>query len=440
MAAAAPLVLAAPPLERPLLVGYSGGLDSTALLHLLATDAAARARGVRAIHVHHGLHPDAGSWARHCLDTCRGLGVPLEVVEVRVARDGGSGLEAAARAVRHAAFADALGADEVLVLGHHRDDQAETFLLRALRASGADGLAAMRPWRRFAGGWMWRPLLGHPRQALLAHAQRNALRWIEDPSNDSEAHDRNFLRHQVMPLLQARWAHAGAAFAHAAALQREASELLEESDALALARLRGVDRNCLHVAPLAALPAARRARVLRRWVDETGLPPLPSRGVAQLAPLLAAGHDVRGEFAWHGAVIRRWRDLLYAGMQPPVPETAPRAWDGRAPLHWGGGTLALEPALAPGETFETQEAADAPAFTVHPRCGGERIVLPGRAHSHALKHVLQDLGVPPWTRERLPLLSDRAGTLLAAGDLVLSGRFDAWLRRTGRRLRWDDAD
>jgi len=429
------LVLPPPPRTGPLLVAYSGGLDSGALLHLLAADDEVRQRGLRAIHVHHGLHADADAWARHCAGTCRDLEVALEVIRVAVSHDSGDGLEAAARAARHAAFEAALRSDEVLVLGHHLDDQAETFLLRALRASGVDGLAAMRPWRRFGRGWMWRPLLDIPRARLLEHAHAHGLHWIEDPSNDSDAHDRNFLRRQVLPLLRSRWPHAGDAFAQATRLQRETSALLEASDAQALATLRTVEPHCLRATPLAALPAARQARVLRRWVDELGLPPLPARGVAQVLRLLGHGAAPRGEFAWHGAVIRRWRDLLHAGRVPTAAVPAPLAWHGTTILAWDGGELALEPALASGETCDAADAAT-PPFLVHPRAGGERITLPGRRHSHALKHVLQDLGVPPWARARLPLLSDQDGALLAAGDIAVSAPFDKWLRASGRRLRW----
>ncbi len=436
----AAIALAPPLLQGSLLVACSGGLDSTVLLHLLASDPGARGRGLRAIHVNHGLHADAGAWATHCRRTCRDLGVALDVVEVSVERDGGEGLEAAARTARHAAFAAALEAGGILVLAHHQDDQAETFLLRALRAAGPDGRGAMRPWRRFALGWMWRPLLACPRERLLRHARAHGLRWIEDPSNASDTHERNFLRNQVMPLLQSRWPHAAAALAQSACLQQDASALLAGADAQALATLRTADPRCLRVEPLAALVPARRARVLRRWVDELGLPPLPARGLERIEPLLANGDRDRGEVAWHGAVLTRWRDLLHAGLRSAPTDTRPAPWDGRAPLHWGGSELALCPPLAPDEGFDAEPGASGPPFMVQPRQGGERIVLPGRAHSHALKHVLQDLGVPPWVRARLPLLCDRAGTLLAAGDLALSARFDAWLRRTGRRLWWRAAD
>src|SRR5690606_21667938 len=127
--------------------------------------------------------------------------------------------------------------------------------------------------------------------------------------------------------------------------------------------------------------------------------------------------------------VRRWRDLLHAGLRlDPLPPAWRATWDGRAPLALpGAGKLRLQGA----DSFET------PLFA-HARQGGERIRLPGRAHSHALKHVLQDLGVPPWRRERLPLLSDADGRVQAAGDLVASARFDAWLRSRGARLAWRD--
>jgi len=319
----------------------------------------------------------------------------------------------------------------VLALAHHRDDQAETFLLRALRASGPDGLAAMRPWQRFGAGWLWRPLLGVPRTELLAHARARGLRWIEDPSNDDTAHDRNFLRHRVLPLLRERWPAADASLARSAALAAETADLLADGDAGALDAARTPDPATLSVPALSALPPARRARALRRWIAALGLPPLPAQGVAHVErDLLHASTDADAAFAWQGCAVRRWRDLLHAGPRlDPLPPAWRVAWDGRAPLALpGGGALRLEGA----DGFETPLFARA-------RQGGERIRLPGRAHSHALKHVLQDLGVPPWRRERLPLLSDADGRVQAAGDLVASAALDAWLRARGARLAWRDA-
>ncbi|GHA75553.1 tRNA lysidine(34) synthetase TilS [Cognatilysobacter bugurensis] len=424
---ALPRALASLPIDTPLCVGFSGGLDSTALLHALAHDDARRAQGLRAIHVHHGVHPDAGKWAMHCERTCAQWRVPIEVHRVQVAI-AGTGLEAALRDARYAAFETSLAIGESLVLAHHLDDQAETFLLRALRASGVDGLGAIAPARTLGAARLIRPLLDTPRDVLLAYAHAHALTWIDDPGNADDVFDRNFLRHRVLPLLRERWPHAGASFARSAALCRADAALLDDGDAQALAAARSLDPATLRLDVVRGLQPARRARVLRRWLRELRLPPLPAHlhGVLHVE-LLGARSDATPRIDWAGASMRGWRDLLHASrVVAPLPKGWRCDWNGAAPLRSpDGATLALDGA---GPLPERS--------VVHARAGGERIVLPGRQHSHALKHVLQGLGVPPWVRERVPLLSTGAGEVLAAGDLVVSHRFDAWLRNHGARLRW----
>ncbi len=412
---------------RPLLVGLSGGLDSTVLLHLLAVSADARANGLRALHVHHGLHADADTWAGQCQQLCDRLGIALTIVRVHVRRDGGEGLESAARHARYAAFDNALHGHDVLVLAHHRDDQAETFLLRALRASGPDGLAAMRAWRAFGHGWLWRPLLALPRSELLLHAQDHALQWIDDASNADTAFDRNFLRHRVLPLLRERWPGADAALARSAELSAQAVGLLEAEDVAALADVQDGDSHRLDVSRLLLLDKPRRARVLRRWISALGLAPLPAQAIARVdLELLRADPDAQPQVEWSGAVIRRWRSNLHAGRrQLAWPSAWTVEWDGRQPLQLpDGGSLYLHGA----------PAFDAPV-RVRARQGGERIILPGRTHSHSLKHVLQDCGVPPWQRAQLPLLFAAVGGLLAAGDSIISAAMATWLHERAARLQ-----
>jgi tRNA(Ile)-lysidine synthase len=411
---------------RPLLVAYSGGPDSAVLLHMLAREAGVRASGLRAIHVHHGLHADAEAWAMHCQRNCDALGIELLVARVRV-EDTGLGREGAARAARHAAFARALRDGEVLALAHHRDDQAETFLLRALRGSGVDGLAAMRPWRAYARGWLWRPLLDASREALRAYASEHGLSSIEDPGNDDTSFDRNFLRARVLPLLQARWPQAPAAFARSASLSAEAAQMLVQGDDIALAAIENGD-GAIALDALAALPVARRARVLRRWITTHGLPPLPANGIACIErELLVAGKDAEGRFDWAGARIQHWRGRLYAQAVPvPLPHDWQAPWDGSDVLQ-----------LPTGATLELAGTArfEAP-LVAHARRGGERMILAGRMHHHSLKHVLQERGVPPWQRTGMPLLSDAGGALQAAGDNILSASLEAWLQARGARLHW----
>ena len=433
---AAPAIRLSPPGRDPqavsaVLVAFSGGLDSSVLLHLLAHDPTIRDRGLRAIHVHHGLHAQADDWAGHCAERCHALDIALDVVKVEVPRDSGLGPEAAARLARRQAFAEVLRSGETLALAQHRDDQAETFLLRALRASGPDGLASIRPWQCFADGWMWRPLLDTPRDALAEYAAHHGLDWIEDPSNTDTALDRNFLRHHVLPLLRERWPHADAAFARSAALAAEASELLSTQDETLLASVRVENRDALSVPALLALAISQRARVLRHWVAVLGWPPLPAEGVVRIeADLLGTGSAGPGNgraprFVWRSVEIRRWREALHAvETGRGLPPTWSCPWDGREPL-----------TLPNGDTLTLLGAEAFPApLQVHSRRGGERILLPERGHHHTLKHVLQEQGIPPWERARMPLLSTDDGILLAAGDRIRSAGFGHWLASQGARL------
>lgn len=421
-----------PPAEdhgtAPVLVGFSGGLDSTVLLHLLAGDDRIRRQGLRAAHVHHGLHPDADRWAEHCADVCASMGVAFECVHVDVDHAAGHGLEGAARHARHAVFADLLHEGEILALAHHRDDQAETFLMRALRASGTDGLAAMRPWRAFGAGWIWRPLLATPRATLEEIARTAQLRWVEDPSNADPAADRNFLRLDVLPLLRRRWPQVDAAFARSAELSAESVELLEQQDLWSLNRVREETGSGLSAEALRSLSPARRARVLRYWVARLGWPPLPSEGIARIEQdLLGEPSDRLPGFAWRDVEIRRWREGLYAiDHRHSLPRDWSQSWDGRAPL-----------ALPNGDRLALLGAPAFPApVIVHARRGGERIRLPDRDHHHPLKNILQEADVPPWDRERMPLLSTDDETLLAAGDSIASDIFEDWLLQHGARLEW----
>ncbi len=436
----------APP--GPLAVAFSGGPDSTALVHALAGLSPARARGLRALHVDHRLHPDSQHWAQQCQALCRTLALPLTVLPVAVARASGHGLEAAAREARYQALAAALHPNERLITGHHREDQAETFLLRAVRASGPDGLAAMRPLRRLGPGWLWRPLLDLARADLRAYLRQHRLDWIDDPSNALPNNDRAWLRQNLLPILRQRWPHAEAALARSAALCAEASRLLTDQDRARLSEVRGpeagAEAGSLRVSALIRFDPAQRARLLRLWLTELGLPPLPSQGIACIEhDLLPARPDGLAEFAWADAIVRRWRDRLHAERrQPDLPPDWSAAWTGandlvlptgdRLRLETRSNTLGHAP---PPDPDLTAGAVFQPALRVCARRGGESLRLPGRQHHHRLKHLLQARAVPPWQRARLPLMFAADGELLAVGDTIRSARLDALLDPLGLRLR-----
>ena len=197
-----------------------------------------------------------------------------------------------------------------------------------------------------------------------------------------------------------------------------------------------IDPQVLQVHALLGESASWRSRVLRLWIEDLGFPPLPGAAIATIeTELLTAAADAQAEYRWAGHAIRRWRDLLHAEAQSPALASQWSCeWNGAEPLRLPtGDRLEL---LTARDGTPVLSLEDAPAFRVASRQGGERIVLPGRDHSHSLKHVLQDLGVPPWLRRRLPLLFAQDGELLAAADLAISARLGAWLGERGLFLRW----
>jgi tRNA(Ile)-lysidine synthase len=293
-------------------VAFSGGMDSSVLLHALANLAAARDRGLRALHVDHGLHADSARWAAHCRDVCAELDVPLTSIGVQVDRASGTGLEDAARRARHGAFADALAAGEFLALAQHRGDQAETVLLKLLRGAGPEGLGAMRSLRACGKGHLWRPLLDVPRAALHEYASAHAMRWIEDPSNAQTRHARNFLRHEILPHLAQRWPDAEAALAHSAHWLRAVADYIDAQAIDALARLRGDEPATLDWRCWLALPEALRDPVLRRWLRECRLDEPAHFHVAELERQLLAANDRAPCVSFEDTELRRQRTWLHA--------------------------------------------------------------------------------------------------------------------------------
>lgn len=402
----------------------SGGLDSSVLLHVLARTPAARERGLRALHVDHGLHAESMRWAEHCQRFAAQLPVPLEIHRVTVERRAGTGLEDAARSARFAAFEESLQNGEALALAHHRNDQAETVLLKLLRGAGPEGLGAMRHLRPFAKGYLWRPLLGVPRSDLSDYAHRHSLQWLEDPSNDNIDLRRNYLRAEIVPRLQSHWQHADAALAHSAQWLRAAADFIATHAEQALATLRGPDPATLRWRGWLALPDALRDPVLRLWLRELKLPEPAHFHLAELErQLRTAADDKRPCVCWEGVELHRFRDMLYA-MPPlqPVDSNWETAWDG-APLDLpAGGRLSMEPAGKSG-------------LIVRYRRGGETFVPAGSRHHRELRALLQEKGVPPWKRTRIPLIF-ASEQLLAVGDLLLSEEGNAWCSAHGTRFVW----
>jgi tRNA(Ile)-lysidine synthase len=420
-------------------VAYSGGLDSTVLLVALNSLAHRFPPGsVRAIHVHHGLHACAEAWATQCEDRCRSLGVPASVLRVEARAARGESPEASARDARYGALRASLEPGEVLLTAHHADDQLETVLIQLLRGAGVAGLAAMPADAPFGPGRHQRPLLAVPREALKRWALAQGLTgWIEDPANTERRFARNHLRHEVLPAIRAHWPAAAESASRTARHCAEAAGLLDELAALDLADCR--DGESLHLAPMHPLSAARRRNLVRRHARDLDLPTPDERRLATLLQQLFEAHDdSRPEVRWPGVIALRHAGRLWLLHEQDLPAPpGPLAWpDPRQPLDLGPGLgrLVVYPTDAGG--LRGDAITRVPWQVVHRR-GGERLRLPGRAGSRALKKLLNAAGVPPWVRARMPLL-EIDGTLAAVADLWVDAAWSTPRGTAGWRLSWQD--
>ncbi len=390
-------------------VALSGGVDSSVLLdalHKLPLKIP-----IRAVHINHCLQADAEEWVVHCQRLCESQNIPFETHKVDASAATGESPEAAARQARYRVLEKILGSEECLFTAQHQDDQAETVILQLLRGSGPAGLVAMPEITRFAAGWLARPLLASSRSEILQYAMDNRLQWIEDKSNANLDFDRNYLRAIVMPALQERWPAASKTISRSAGLQGQALELLEEIGEQDLQRaLCQMHAGTLSVPALKLLSTVRVRNVLRHWIAQHHLSTPTAAQLEQVLEILSARIESTPVVRWPGACVGRYRHSIYAF---PEPEEPPKI-----NLPWPSGEELQIPEVGLRLAYTDLEAAgiECGRFTepvsVAFRQGGERIKLPGRKHRHKIKKLLQELGVPPWLRGRLPLL--RHGTEIIA--------------------------
>ncbi len=409
--------------NRPtsVLIAYSGGVDSTALLHAMA-----RAKKItptigvpiRAVHFNHQLQPLADTWQAHCELTAQALGVPLTVIPLSL-KDAS---EHTARQARYAALKALLRPDELLLTAHHRDDQAETVLQQLLRGSGLTGLGGIRPLQAFASGWLARPLLRWSKQQLYDWLLAEEIPWVSDPSNRDTRYRRNFLRHRVLPTLMEHWPQAPKALSRAAEHAQAAESLLQH-----FYRRHGPATGApLPLSSFSELPETAHGTWLGLWLADHGQKRPDSARVQEFliqCQRAAADHNPQLDLG-NGRIIR-WRDALYL-VENKSNDTAEdfshwtKCWDGT-------GSLRLPAALGSLELTElTGSSENRPLrLQVGFYRGGESIRLPQHRHSKRLKNLFQEHAVPPWERRRLPLIfatdaKGKADTLLAVGDRWLA--------------------
>ena len=383
-------------LERyqKLVVGFSGGLDSTVLLHYLSSYPALYNK-LSAIHIHHGLSANAATWAEHCQRVCASLGIPLVIRHIEFNRT--ANIEENARRARYQEFASMLSINDCLLLGHHQDDQAETLLLQLLRGAGVDGLAAMAPVKKLAGHNLCRPLLMHPRQTLVDYARLHHLSWIEDESNQNQAFSRNYLRHQVMPLLHDKWPGAAANLARTAHHCQQAQANLEDLALLDCPAL--ADRHAtFSLDSLRNLSHARVSNVVRVWLKNNSIR-APSANVFNclIDEVIFAKSDAQPCVQWHDIAIKRYRQTLYIVPDKKISPLLMQKWY-NFPQPVRINNMLLHATL----TDKGIKVPKGAHISVGFRQGGEQITWHGQTKE--LKKLLQQWQVPPWQRAEIPLI------------------------------------
>lgn len=418
-------------------IAYSGGLDSHVLLDLCASIRQQTGWEFHAVHVHHGLLPQAEAWTAHCEAVCRDLDLPCLILRVDAKAKPGESPEEAARLARYGALREHLQPGEIILTAQHQDDQAETLLLQLLRGAGLAGLAAMGEISPLEPGWLLRPLLGFSRQELREYALARGLNWIEDPSNQDSAYDRNFLRNQVIPLLSQRWPGLNKALARTATHCAEAQQQLNDLAADLCATALNDDGQTLSVTRLQQFKPADQRLVLREWMRVGGFR-RPSQAVIEriLREVLPARIDKTPLVAWREGEVRRYRDGLYL-LPPsqPLDSSQVLAWDGQASLilPQGNGRLTASIRPAPGIALDCWQSK---AIAIRFRQGGESCRLPGRTGTHELKKLFQEKGIPPWLRDRAPLIY-LDGELAAVAGWWVCEPFTGKADSQNVLLRWD---
>ncbi|QPK61519.1 tRNA lysidine(34) synthetase TilS [Methylomonas sp. LL1] len=417
-----------------LFIAYSGGIDSHVLLHLCATQTALKARVV-AVYVHHGLQAVADDWEKHCRQQADALGIAFLSINVNAKASHGESPEAAARNARYQALQNLLQTGDLLLLAQHREDQMETLLLQLFRGAGIQGLAAMPVSTAFGLGYMLRPLLNVSKSEIRNYARQQALTWIEDPTNQHNDFDRNFLRNEIVPLLKQRWPSLDKTVARSARHCAEAATLLETWGQEAFGRIFDPTDKSLAIDKLGEFDSEQRNWLLRHWLDLLGLKP-PSQALLQSInqQLIAAREDANPRIFTQAHYLKKYRQRLFCLSENRLRKLQGcQEWNPEIPtLTLSNGYLLTRATASAGIDKRIWHAAK---ITIKPRSGGEKLKLPGRSGQHDLKKLFQEAGIPPWEREIRPLLYLNDRLAAAAGLWVAEW---AWTRAddTCYQLYW----
>ena len=419
--------------NQPVLLALSGGLDSSVLLHLLAAAKQTTPFELHAMHVHHGLSPNADAWADFCTQQCQLLNVPLEVVHVQLDLNSKQGIEATARQLRYEALFDfKLNgiAPDFIITAHHQDDQAETLLLQLFRGAGVKGLASMGcvdESRR-----LMRPLLDVSRQTLQEYAEQNNIRWCDDESNDNTQYERNFVRHDVMPVLATRYPSVKSVLARTASHLAEANDLLDTLAKIDADKL--LQNNSLSLQGLTALDLPRAKNLMRWWFSQNQLAMPTSEHLNEIIQqLFNAKADANINIQLQHLSLKRYQQRAYLCAER-LAEPFDMTWNGEPYLNLpNGGQLHFKQVVGSGLALKHGMTK----LRITNRDGGERFKPDALRPTRTLKHLLQEANIPPWQREHLPLIYWH-DTLALVPNIGIAHELQAAENESGLDIIWQD--
>jgi len=426
-------------LKPTLLLALSGGLDSIVLLQLLAEARTAIPFDLHAMHVHHGISANADSWAAFCAAQCQQLDVPLQTVHVNVARNpdyknSEQGIEAEARELRYSALFNFTSGERLadfVITAHHQDDQAETLLLQLFRGAGVKGLSCMAAVD--AARRLLRPLLSVSRQSLLEYALQHHIEWCDDESNDNTQYDRNFVRHEVMPVLESRFKSVKAVLARTASHMAEANELLEVLAATDAEKILADNSLCLQ--ELGLLSNARAKNVLRWWFAQNGLAMPTAEHLNEIVgQLFNSRKDADLNIRLQHLYLRKYQHRAYL-CEDKTAEPFDMVWSGEPELILpSGGKLLFKPVVGAGLALKQGVTK----LRITNRDGGERFKPDALRPTRTLKYLLQEVNMPPWQRMYMPLIywEDKLACVPGIG---ISCELLAQADEPGLEITWQDS-
>ncbi|MBL1142359.1 MAG: tRNA lysidine(34) synthetase TilS [Proteobacteria bacterium] len=382
-------------------IAYSGGMDSSVLLHLFYSNKDKIRQNINVVYVHHGLQEEADDWAQFCKEQCQYYGFSFIKLQITEGCPKGESVEAWAREKRYALISEVMNNNDVLFTAHHQDDQVETFFLQALRGAGPRGLASMPEIRKKSNTLLVRPLLNYSRNDLKEYAAVNKINWQEDKSNSNHRYDRNYFRHQLAPVIEERWPAYRETISRLIDNQNECRLLLNELAAEDLER--AMHKNSLKLDVVKTLSVTRQKNLIFFWLQELNLKTPGSRNINKIiSDIINSAPDKSPCVNWEDVEVRRYRNSLYAAkVLEEFEANIEYKWNPEEVLNISGETLSTISGKGKGISKDKIKNAE---LVIRFRQGGEKIKPDGFSHTKTVKQLFQERSVLPWLRDRIPLI------------------------------------